>query len=262
MGVQFARADVIRAAMLLLEGGGVWTPGARSATKVPLCALDEIGEIGPDQRDVMDGFERTDTITAYPMVENHDTKQRTSLATEPDKYLAPLAVARRGRRLKPASQLWDKAGRLLVSERVRLNTVRVVSMCADRPVLSNVWWAVKTDKDGIDKAIAVWLNSSLGILTLLATRNTTMGAWVKLKKADLKEMLVLDVRAISEAQLQALADLFDDLADEEFERLPRMAECAARRCLDDGVSAILGLPDLSGLRRLLATEPVVANARL
>ncbi|MCY3638909.1 MAG: hypothetical protein OXG80_07405 [Chloroflexi bacterium] len=78
----------------------------------------------------------------------------------------------------------------------------------------------------------------------------------------MKTMPVLDVRAISAEQLQALADLFDELADVEFKRLPAMAECAARRRLDDGVSAILGLPDLSGLRRLLATEPVVANGRL
>ena len=97
---------------------------------------------------------------------------------------------------------------------------------------------------------------------MLATRNTTEGAWVDIKKADLKDMPVLYVRAISAEQLQALADLFDELADEEFERLPAMAECAARRRLDDGMSEILGLPDLAGLRRLLATEPVVANARL
>ncbi len=34
------------------------------------------------------------------------------------------------------------------------------------------------------------------------------------------------------------------------------------RALDDGLSAILGLPDLSRLRELLATEPVVSNRRL
>ena len=158
--------------------------------------------------------------------------------------------------------LWQMAGRLLVSERLRLNTIRVASMCADRPVLSNVWWPVQTNNIKSDKAIALWLNSSLGILTMLTTRNTTEGAWVDIKKADLRDMPVLDVRAILGEQLQALADLFDELADEEFERLPGMTECAARRRLDDGLSAILGLPDLAGLRRLLATEPVVANARL
>ena len=128
--------------------------------------------------------------------------------------------------------------------------------------MSNVWWPVRASNHDCEKAIALWLNSSVGLLTLLTTRNTTRGGWVDIKKADLKDMPVLDVRAISQSQLQALADLFDDMADEEFKRLPAMAECAARRRLDDGVSAILGLPDLAGLRRLLATEPVVANVRL
>jgi len=100
------------------------------------------------------------------------------------------------------------------------------------------------------------------MLTLLTTRNTTRGGWVNLKKADLKEMPVLDVRAISQEQLQALADLFDELAEEEFEPLPAMAYCPARRRLDDGISEILGLPDLSVLRRLIASEPVVSNTRL
>ncbi len=261
-GVQFARADVTRAAMRLLDEGAVWTPGARTATKVPLCSLGEIGEIGPDQRRLVDGFDRTTSPTSYPMVEGHGTEHRSSMKCSPNCWLSPLPVPRGGQKPGYGMHLWQMAGRLLVSERIRLNTVRVTSMCADRPVLSNVWWPVQTAGRNHDKAIALWLNSSLGMLTLLATRNTTMGAWVKLKKADLKEMPVLDVRAISESQLQALADLFDELADEEFERLPGMAVCTARRRLDDGLSAILGLPHLAGLRRLLATEPVVANQRL
>ena len=74
---------------------------------------------------------------------------------------------------------------------------------------------------------------------------------------------VLDVRALKRsAQLQALSSLFDEIAEMEFERLPAMAHCPARRALDDGLSAILGLPDLSRLRELLASEPVVANRRL
>ena len=262
MGIQFARADLVRSAMRLLDDGVVWVPGEPDTARVSLCALGDIGEIGPDRRDLWDGFERTETVTAYPMVENHDTERRTRLTAKPDKYLYPLTTARRGRRLKPAAQLWAKAGQLLVSERIRLNTIRIASICTDMPVLSNVWWAVKIDSHICNKSIAVWLNSSVGLLTLMATRNTTEGAWVDIKKADLKDMPVLDVRAISQSQLQDLANLFDELADEEFERLPAMAECAARRRLDDGLSAILGLPDLSGLRRLLATEPVVANGRL
>ena len=70
-----------------------------------------------------------------------------------------------------------------------------------------------------------WLNSSIGLLTLLATRNTTRGAWVQMKKADLVGMPVLDLRAIPPERLQSLSQLFDDIAEHEFERLPAMAEC-------------------------------------
>ena len=261
-GVQFARADVTRSALRLLNDSEVWVPGAQSATPVPLCRLGDLGEIGPDVRDMHDGFNRTDAVTAYPMVENHDSDARTTLATTPNRYLAPLVEPRPGRRLKPLRTLWPKAGRLLIAERLRLNTARTVAIVCDRDVLSNVFWPVKTDNDDWDKALAIWLNSSPGILSLMARRTTTMGAWVKFKKADLRRMPVLDVRALSDDQVEQLASLFDELAEDGFERLPAMQECAARKALDDGLSGILGLPDLAVLRRLLASEPVVSNRRL
>ena len=89
-----------------------------------------------------------------------------------------------------------------------------------------------------------------------------MGSWVKLKKADLLNLQVLDVRELSEEQMQQFSDLYDEIAEMEFERLPAMAHCPARKELDDGLSRILGLPDLAPLRELLATEPVVSGKRL
>ena len=135
-------------------------------------------------------------------------------------------------------------------------------MWSETKVLSNVWWPVRVEDVTVEKALAMWLNSSIGLLTILARRTSTRGGWVAMKKADLEVLPVLDVRAISPSQLQALADLFDALSEEEFERLPAMAHCPARRSLDDGISEILGLPDLGKLRELLASEPVVSNRRL
>ena len=220
------------------------------------------GKSAPDRRDVWDGFERTDTVTAYPMVENHDTEQRKRLVAGPDKYLAPLARPRPGRNLKPFAQLWSKAGRLLVAERLWLETTRVVAMRAEERVLSNVWWPIRLEDEVTEKALTVWLNSSLGLLTILAERTSTRGGWVAMKKAELEELPVLDARGLSPSQLQAMADLFDGLAEAEFERLPGMAHCPARCSLDDGISKILGLPNLGKLRDLLTSEPVVSNRRL
>ena len=261
-GVQFARADVTRSALRLLDDGEVWVPGEAQSASIPLCRLDELGQIGPDRRDLWDGFERTSTVTAYPMVENHDTEKRRSLLTEPDKYLAPLVQPRPRRKLKRVDQLWPKAGRLLFAERLWLETTRVAAMWSETRVLSNVWWPIRTDDVSIEKSLAVWINSSLGLLTILAQRTSTRGGWVAMKKADLEELPVLDPRRLSPSQLQRLSDLFDALSEEEFERLPGMAHCPTRRRLDDGISEILGLPDLATLRDLLASEPVVSNTRL
>ena len=261
-GVQFARADVTRSALKLLDDGEVWVPGKRKSPSIPLCRLDELGQIGPDRRRLVDGFERTNSITAYPMVAGHDTEQRKTIICSPDSYLSPLTQPKGGQRPGYGQHLWGMAGRLLFSERLRLDTARVVSMWSETRVLSNVWWPIQTNDESLEKPLTVWLNSSLGLLTVVARRTSTEGGWVAMKKADLEDLPVLDPRQLTPSQLRRLSDLFDALSEEEFERLPGMAHCPTRKRLDDGISKILGLPDLATLRDLLASEPVVSNRRL
>ena len=105
-GAQFARADLLRSALRLLDDGEVWVPGEGDAAGVPLCQLKELGRAGPDRRDVWDGFELTAATTAYPIVMNHDTEQRKRLVAAPDQYLAPLV----NRDLGVASNRWISCG--------------------------------------------------------------------------------------------------------------------------------------------------------
>ena len=261
-GVQFARADVVRSALRLLDDGEVWVPGETTVGSVPMCRLDEIGEIGPDRRRLVDGFDVTSAITAYPMVAGHQNEQRKYMACEADSYLSPLGQPKGGQRPGYGQHLWQQSARLLVAERLGLSTARVLSMRASTSVLSNVWWPVQVSNGAFEKSLAIWINSTLGILTMLSKRNSTHGGWVAVKKADLKEIPVLDPRGLTKSQLKRLSDLFDQLADAEFERLPGMRDCPARTALDDGISDILGLPALGTLRTLLASEPVVSNRAL
>ncbi len=261
-GVQFARADLLRSALRLLDDGEVWVPGETHAARVPLCRVGELGQIGPDRRRLVDGFDKTKSLTAYPLVEGHDTEQRISLTCSPDSYLSPLPQPRGGQRPGYGLHLWQQASRLLVAERLRLTTARIVAMRSETKALSNVWWPVSVDDESVEKALAVWLNSSLGLLTIVAQRTSTEGGWVALKKADLQPLPVLDTRRLSPAQRQSLAHLFDQMADAEFQRLPTMSHCPARRAIDEGLSKLLALPDLNTLRGLLASEPVISNQRL
>ena len=262
IGMQFARADVTRVAQTLLEDGLVSLPGETTTTNVGLCRLSELGEIGPDRRRLVDGFERTQSVTPYAMVEGHDTEQRKYVTCSADAYLSPLVKPKGGQRPGYGEHLWQKSGRLLVAERLRLNTARVLAMRAEEQVLSNVWWPVRIDDTQVEKALALWLNSSVGLLAVLATRTSTEGPWVAVKKADLEGLPVLDTRSLSDEQVSGLDALFDELAEAEFGPLPQMEDCYARGRLDEGVSRILGLPDLRTLRSMLASEPVVSNRRL
>ncbi len=194
-GVQFARADLIRAGLMLLDNGEVWVPGEhpRIGVKIPLCQLGELGQVGPDRRRLVDGFDRTTSVTAYPMVQGHDSEQRKTLICSPDIYLSPLSNPRGGQRPGYGDHLWQQSSHLLISERLRLNTARIVAMFVGTPILSNVWWPIKTSKQAWDKALAVYLNSSLGLLTILAQRTSTEGGWVATKKGDLEVLPVLDI---------------------------------------------------------------------
>jgi hypothetical protein len=129
-----------------------------------------------------------------------------------------------------------------------------------------VWWpfAFKEDVRGtnLDKALVLWLNSTLGLLILFATRDETEGAWVDFKKPSLGAMPVLDVRALPSDQLAALAEAYDRVCEQPLQPFPRMADDAVRADIDAAIAKALNLPDYAILRTMLGREPVVSMERL
>jgi len=148
---------------------------------------------------------------------------------------------------------------MLIAERLRLNTQRLTASRLDQRVLSNVWWpfSLVSDSDDAEKALSLWLNSTLGLLILLSHREETEGAWVDFKKPTLQEMPVLDVTALAPERLQAMADSYDRLCERPLLPFPQMNVDAVRVEIDTVIASSLGLPDVGGLRQLLAREPVV-----
>ncbi|MBI4476794.1 MAG: hypothetical protein HY654_06445, partial [Acidobacteria bacterium] len=126
-GVAFAQTELSRTALYLTDGQ-LYVPSAGVVARVPVRPFGQLGTFGPDVRDVFDGFERTTTVTPYRAVWGHETGAVANMAQAPNAYLHPLVRARRGRPLRDAALLWSRAGRLLIAERFRLNTVRVLSV--------------------------------------------------------------------------------------------------------------------------------------
>jgi hypothetical protein len=148
------------------------------------------------------------------------------------------------------------AADLLLVERVRTNTHRVLAVGFEQPVLGNTWWALKTDlTPERRKALLLWLNGSLSLLAFFGGRVVTQGAWMQMKKPAWVAMPVLDVRALNDAQVASLAAAYDALCDRELQALAKLNVDPVRRAIDDALSAALGLPDLTPVRAMLAREP-------
>ena len=220
---------------------------------------------GPDRRDIADGFNDTAHETEYAALWGTDTNLIRTIHQEPNRYLSALSRAKKGRSLRDASLLWSRAGRLLVSERVRLNTIRTLAVALDESVLSNTWWPIATYAEGIetevlDKILALWFNSSLGLLSLMAARVDTEGSWVELKKPILENLKVLDPSALSVSARGALVQTFDKIKHIELQPLPAIAIDVVREQIDDAFGKVLSLSgDLSQIRKRLAAEPVISG---
>lgn len=254
----FAQSDLLRAARHLSQGR-LFLPGHGAVGNLPFCALGQLGSLGPDARDIHDGFRVVKGKTAYAAFWSHDASLVTAVAQSPNRYLSPLGRAKAGRPLRDVTLLWPKAGRIMLAERLRLNTQRLAAVRLEKEALSNSWWPFKLAEESgeAEKALSLWLNCTIGLLLLLSHRLETEGAWIKFKKPVLEGMPVLDIRALPPAQKQSLSDAYDRLCQSPLLPFPEMAQDPTRAEIDAAIQQALGLPDFTILRELLAQEPVV-----
>ncbi len=116
----------------------------------------------------------------------------------------------------------SKSGILLLPDRIRITTAHAIGMyCSDR-VLSNIFYAVRLKKETDDKlkALCVWLNTTWGILSILANKQETEGGWIRLKMSQWKLLPVLDIHRLSNQMIKKLAKIFDRYNNIDFGRLP------------------------------------------
>lgn len=260
----FAHVDLIRVLMDLREGR-LRLPGQVKSVEIPLKPLGGFAELGPDPRDVADGYDVATGRTAYPALLGHDADVVNTMRQRPNRFLEPLAGARAGRPLRKHTDLWPRAGRVHIVQRIRMNTKRMLAVRLSQKSLADVWWPLRLQADvpdaqAAEKALVLWLNSTPALLLLLACREETEGAWVQFKKPTLRRLPVVDLRGAGREKIAAMAAAYDCLASSPIGLLPSLARDATRAAVDAAVAEALGLPDFSVLRELLAAEPILTQA--
>ena len=238
-----------------LKGGGMFSP----------VSLGNISEVGPEGRRIRDAFTRSDMPNAQGRIAlwQHDTEKTQSMFTSTDSHIS-------GKQAKAhlANKYWEQRSTMLLPHRIRLNTVRAFTVRVHAPAVGSAWTPCRLAVSGpgavvLEKAICVYLNSSVGILALLGDRTNKTPSYPRFSLDDLRKLVVPNFSALGDAVALSLANVYEKLATDNMLPLPQIDVCPTRLTLDRAVVAALGLDDgmVSTIRRNLAMEPSVTGRR-
>jgi len=270
----FAQSDLNRVAYIFINSGQIYVPGKGVVSSINCTPLSNVLSLmGPDVRQVHGTFSRSDSRTPYAALWDHKSEEIKTILLQPNIWLHPKDT-------KGALALWSKSGKFMIAERLWLITHRIVASYLTSEALSNMWWPtqltiletfdgahVNADEHG--KIQTLWLNTTLGILGLLAYRQDTRGAWVKFKKETLNLLPLLDLTKLTRSQVDKLLIAFDKFSKSEMDPLPNQFSQATsgsgtRREMDLEILQILtgNTIDLKTLYEYLAEEPIISLSPL
>lgn len=188
------------------------------STQIPLIRLyDIIQSIGIDRKVFSNNFNviKSNAPGCYQVLIGGDESIRINMIISPNSYALP--------KKDYAHTLFENiGGRLVVPERIRFNTAHIISMISDEKILSNIFYSVRLKNETPEKrkVLCLWLNTTWGILSVLADRQETMGAWINIKLTQWRLVKVLNVGELSDNIIQSLVEIYDRFKDVDLGRLP------------------------------------------
>jgi hypothetical protein len=224
---------------------------------IPLGILSK--KLGMDRKQVEGYYKLVKHRTSYPVLWGHPLSIDTISRSEYD-YTKPTNV-------KAENKYNTTVSNLLVAETIWTKTLSIVSIYSQKPLMATMFWEVDVDDESA-KILSLWFNSTLGLLTLLSRSINNKGIKFNLKKNQLREVPVLDVRLLSKSDKRKLVDLFNNIKNNPFKRIPEEFKLASkgqgvRKRIDDLFHGILNLEvDLSRYYVLLAKDPIITNVRI
>ena len=263
----FAQAELNRI-VTFLRLGTLFLTTQGIVGRIPLTTLESfIDDIGPDRSQVHSAFRSISYSSQAPFkaLWGHDPDQINKLEKDPNASLEPKNAS-------TARNLWTRKGNLMIAERVRLSTYRLLAVLISEDVLSNVWWPIKTkakikikdytlSREETTKILTLWINSTLGTLCLCAMAEVTEGPWIAFKKTHLWKLPVLDIRKLTLKNVKELLDLYSKVSRIEFQPLPKEYQRPkVKKIIDDKFKEILGLNvDFDNLYKLISKDPTITG---
>ncbi|MDE2780791.1 MAG: hypothetical protein OXI91_14115 [Chloroflexota bacterium] len=218
-GVRLLDGSLAQTAHALTQSK-LWLPGQPSPMPLPVAHLGEVGKLGLVHRDITGPAPRgpfdkvaPSATATYPALWNHDAKQEIRIICEPDSQLR----VRQGMEEK-AAMVWATASRAHLNLDFTFGSQALSVAFTSQPSAGGrVWPNVTFQDDRFDYAFAIWGNSTLGLLSHWwhSSRQQSSKANMTIRSAE--NLLVFDLRNLSEAQLETVKAIFDGFHELELQ---------------------------------------------
>ena len=194
-----------------LKKGKLHTGRDEEAIKLPIAALADVARVGPAGHEAEDLLGPAAALgeQGFPVLRGHDcTNQRTLEIPQVDEFrLRPGKESREGR-------LTGTMSRLHINDNFRYNSQSTQALMTPEPSVGGRGWPnLRVGEERQEKALAVWLNTSLGLIAHWAMSNHTQNGLGYVSRKQIKNIPVLDVAKLSHRQLTLMAETFNEVRE-------------------------------------------------
>ena len=257
-----------------LERGELWNEdGTRLAGRLSVAPMAGVCNVGPQHRrirgslGVFEGYHGWNEHAQFPALWSLDSSVHQGILSEPNAWLTPKPD-------RDHQPIWSQAGTLHFAPTVRYNAQRIMAVRTEVRTLGvNTWFTLNVrEADHVvrtrrEVALALWSNSTLGMLLHANQANIVQQGRGIGNKGMLESLHTLDVRKLGHWQLDEAQSVWRDFRNQTFESFHRCAVDPVRIELDRRVvQDMLGLGEaavaaVANLRSLLAADPSVHGSK-
>ena len=199
----------------------------------------------------------------YPMLWNHATARERCLFVEPDRK----GHVREGAELA-AEEAWQTATRLHFNLDFQINAQSLTACMTPEPTLGGRAWPNFQANDTRDDAvIALWTNSTLGLLLFWWAGSSQQAGRACLTITRLPRLPVLDTAKLTEQQREEARNLWETVKSRQLLPANEAYRDKVRQQIDEELlTAVVGLPasvlgPLDHVRRQWCLEPTVHGGK-
>ena len=153
--------------------------------------LNNLADVGPEGRRTRDAYAKLEMPDKFGRTAlwDHDTEVTQSMERDPDS-----SIGKKKGKEHLADKYWEQRSRLLLPNRLRLNTVRAMCVRLRSPAVGSAWSPCNIlvpgkDKEALEKALCAYLNSSVGVLAMASNRTSKDISYPRFSLSDLRASL-------------------------------------------------------------------------